>query len=954
MTSGAWKSPANRSLGNYTKRDICFGKYFKAINQYGKVVLNSVFLLLYQTLDTNGGTMPVWDYCLHKLNWSGVFYNKIFNSSERQILSKVPTSEEFVCDVSLLFKITNQVLGNLTEPIKKEIRDLKNLRNTVAHEDLQLDEPELANLIEELKTLCHIILEGTGSLLGQNLSNIISEVENGLQDLLMAKMENSDTEMYLETLENFRQEKQSKMISDGRKELMNVYSKTTVLNPCSWMSDHAFKDFTVENVFTSLKLAVSGREVPMNNILNTTSFKERFVPRMVIVRGVMGAGKTSLYRYLLQQWCTHSSAVVGLMNVDIVIAMEMRTVKCNSLVQFLREQLLKATSKLFSESDIIPVLQDLNVLFLIDGMDEATKQGKEVVREIVNKFTDSSIVVTTRPEFTLELMQMADDHVVLQLDGFTKENQRKYVEKIFAIRYPDQQRAQETKRFLRFKSGAYASLSNHLTLPLTLALLLILWCDDTFKVTTVTNASRLYSMIYEVCRSKLTTRLEAMGAEHGASLKPKVRRWQVELGQVAWHMMCEDVLNLSLNRANRLIDLCEKEGIDAIQTMSTFLNCTTEQTLAGTKYNFSFPHSSGQEFLAAFYICEQVTISGSFTPILSKASCSRLLELMMYVTGLLKQSNLLTPSLASDIKNMMISKIENLSNDVEVWWRLLVEAESDPAMCKVVGDVINQTDRWAINSWDSPVLTKVKANLLQKTGAAPSLVIIHVQYTMMLEDCSELHDILQLVAQEGKSKVKLYLDRHFNSSKDQEEEVEALVAKMLCSNRLVEFKGYFGYHSAMQLERATRTEALYVRVTSVGTLAQLRLSLRKHRRWKTKLWSSRKWNLKSLELFLDIDSNINPEDFPYLHYHKRLVVKLAGLSDNRAKWVGEVLRRLSNHYTSIILQESYVSLKGVKVLLDTASHVSLKEMLVITDQPATTEEVQTLAEKSGVNIRWLV
>lgn len=939
-------------MGGYTESDLLFGKYFKAVNKFGKIVLASAFMLIYQTVETCNGTLPVRDYCLLKLKWSSSYFSKIFNAPEREILANEPSSDGFLCDITLLFKIIMQVLGNLAEPIKKELRELKNLRNTVCHEDLEMDEADLEQRVNKFKGLCKIILTNTGIVIGNDLTDTINEVESGLQALLDDKLETSDIESHMKALETFRQEKQSRMISEGRKELMKIYSKTKILNPCSWLSDSNFSDFTVDNIFTTLKIAENGANILMNNILNVTSLKERFVPRVVIVKGVMGSGKTSLYRYLLNEWCKRSSKVIGLTVVDIVIGIELRTVSCGSLVQYLREQLLKNTSRQFSESDIIPILQELNVLFAIDGIDEATNQGKALVREIVNKFTDNHIVITTRPEFTLEVMQMAEDHIVLQVEGFDDESQKKFVEKVFSIKYTDTEcREDEARKFLSYKSIVHNSLSNHLTLPLTLALLLVLWCDDSLKVSAVSTTTRLYHMIYDMSQQKLISRLESCGAGHVVSLSRKIRRWLRELGHIAWIMMCEEMLNLNQEHADHLMDLCDKEGLDPIQTMSTFLKCEVKESLTGIMYHFSFQHCSQLEFLAAMYISEELCILESISSFTEGMNCSKFQELIVYVTGLLKIHGKLTTSLASLMKNTLIHCMGVHANDPAVWWRLLVEAEKDTAMSQIVGSIINQTELWVINSWDPPEMTETKVNLLRETGAAPSEIIIHVMYTTSFKQLSEVQDIVRLIGERGKSRVKLYIDHQFHTAGDQEL-VDTHVVPLLKVNNLLEFKGHAGESFTSELVGATKMQSLFIRITSLKALFNLHVSTRKHRHWKTKVMPNRKWALKYMELFLDISTDVKSSEIPYIHFNGNLVVKLAGIADSDALWAGEVLKRLNKRYTSVILQASHLTLAGMKQLLYAADGVTIKIIRVLSDYSATQKEVQSFAVKYGVKIGW--
>lgn len=930
----------------FTRHDLCFGKYFKAVNRLGIVVLECTFQLIYKTLETNGGTLSIRDYCLDKLQWSSTSYNKLFNTNERQILSMSPTSDEFVCDVSLLYKIIMVVLGTHVEPIRKELRELKNLRNAVCHENLQMDNQELQRRLLLLKDLCHDILEGTQLMihggLRDSLNKTIAEVEARMQDMLMIKLDASDINSYVEDLHEFRQKKTSKMISEGRKELMAYYSRDKILNPCPWLSDNYFKNFTVENTFTTLKLQENGTVVPINDILNLTQLKERFVPQLVIVSGVMGSGKTSLYRYLLHEWCTHSPNVTGLDAADIVIGLEMRLLTCASLVQYLREQLLKDTSRLFSENDIIPVLQEINVLFIIDGMDEASRRGREVVKEVLTKFTNSTILVTTRPEFILELKKMADEHVVLHIEGFTPENQERFVEKMFTMKYPDKRRRQKEKTaFLAYKNSVCVSLNSHLSLPLNLALLIVLWCDDYLRVTAVTTTTRLYNKIYEMSQQKLTQRLESKGLGHSASLNLKVRRCLIELGRIAWNMMLEDDMCLTQEHSNSFMEFCEKEGVDPIQTLSTFLDSETTETLTGTISRFSFPHSSSEEYLAALYVSEEVAKSGSLFPLLRGIQSPRFQEVVMYTIGLLKLKELITPSLAEETE-IVLRSIQADITDPQMLYRLACEVDWDAAMCEIIGSLVRAQGSWIINSKDSLELTEAKFNLIKNTYTAPSQVYIYIQYPKKLEDCPELEDLIKLLGKMSTKLVKVFMERDFHTPRE-EGEVDKFVVPFLRNNTLLEYMGHVGSDFTAELVKATKLEALSVRVTSLEALEHLSLSLRKHRHWKTRVMSSRKWCLKHLDVFLDISDKVNPSDIPYLHY-RGLNLKLEGMRDEDAKWAGQVVQKINQYYSSVTLMSSHITPTGISCFMKAAEGVKIKVMRVMSHN-------LDPKEISGVSIR---
>lgn len=945
---GPWTQPSR----NYTRRDIFFGKYFKAVNTFGRQVLHLVFISIYSTLDTKQGSLPVHDYWHDTLGWSQTQYRNAFTTQERELLKTDPKGPHFVCDITLLFKLIVKILGNITEPFMQELRDLKNLRNMVCHEGLDVEEADLQNRIISLQDICEKILEGVCSVTGEDISGHLKEIKDGLEDLLEAKIEVSDVQSYLEDVECFRQQKHSKLIMEGRQELMSIYANAKILNPCSWLSDHKFTEFTVDRIFTTLVIVNSGCRILMCDILNVNLMKMRFVPRLVIISGVMGAGKTSLHRHILHEWCSHSPAIFGLSSIDIVIGIELRTVSSGSLVQFLREQLLKSTCRLFSESDIIPLLQEMNVLFCIDGMDEAGVHGKMLVREIVNKFTNSRIIITTRPEYTLELMQMAEDHIVLKIEGFDEQGKMQFVNKVFAVKYPvAQNRLSQTARFLHFMSTTCQAISNHLTLPLSLSLLVVLWCDDTVDVTSISTLTHLYCRIYDLCQRKLVSRLEAAASDHTVSLSRKVSRWLTELGRVAWNMLCQDELHISEEQSRYLMNQCEKENIDPIQTMSAFLNCEIRETLVETKYYFSFHHLTSQEFLAALYISEEVEKNNSVADIFKVIDSPRYQQLLMYVTGLLKRNGNLNTTVASQIKSAFLIDIGVHPSDCSTWWKLLREAEGEYSMSVVIGSVVNQTNVWIVSSLEPKEETEDKLNILKTTGASPLELIMEIHYTTVFSKCKELQEILRLIGTSQKTKVKLYVEKEFNSPGHQETN-DSYTVPLFESNCMVIFKGHAGKALMAALSSATNVQSLYIRVSTLEALHALKASMKTHEHWKNTFKPQARWSLKFLELFLDIKRDVSPADVPRLHYRKEFVVKLANISDGDAVWAGKVVGNLNRTYTSVIFQSSSLTISGMKEFLHAASDITIKTIRVLSLHPATVDQMQCLAKKYRIKIGW--
>ena len=143
--------PGNRgSIGQFTSNDVNFGKYFKAVQGIGKLVMHRVVRDL---LDSEPGQkdVSIEEFILKKLGWTKNKLRQSFKSDLYKLQVKT-SSTNIDWDVSFCFKIVREVF-NIPDTLLEKLRILKNCRNILCHEETTINDDELLTKMEELKSI---------------------------------------------------------------------------------------------------------------------------------------------------------------------------------------------------------------------------------------------------------------------------------------------------------------------------------------------------------------------------------------------------------------------------------------------------------------------------------------------------------------------------------------------------------------------------------------------------------------------------------------------------------------------------------------------------------------------------------------------------------------------------------------------------------------------------------
>ena len=322
-----------------------------------------------------------------------------------------------------------------------------------------------------------------------------------------------------------------------------------------------------------------------------------FIPKIVVLQGAAGIGKTMTSKKIMLDWASEDLYRDKFDFVFYLSCREINTIPGDiSLVG-----LLSRTCRL-SSGDLVSILRDpgsqRKLLIIVDGFDELrwTLEGKsegcpdismETHKEIILQsllrrqvLPESSLIITTRSLAMEKLNTFIADSRNVEIQGFTREDREEYVHKF----YGNKEDADKVLRIIKDDDVVYTMCA----VPITCWIVCTVMKQGIRKYLALIRCHTTTSIYLLYLQIILT---------HHSKKEPSVPRKQSCLKKLC-ALANQGLLNKQILFEKK--DL-ERHGLSLDEVESVFLNENIFHWDVRTQTCYSFIHLSVQEFLAALY-----------------------------------------------------------------------------------------------------------------------------------------------------------------------------------------------------------------------------------------------------------------------------------------------------------------------------------------------------------------
>ena len=371
------------------------------------------------------------------------------------------------------------------------------------------------------------------------------------------------------------------------------------LAPFPWCEDF---NFSFDDIYTRLKViyrkntrgTATDRVVTMSEIFNRHEECEE--PRVVLIEGKPGMGKTTYCKKVVVDWATGKHATGNCFtNFVIVLLIKCRDVE-SGLWEAIEDQLLPREVGEDQRERFFDFIRhnQSNVLLVLDGLDEVSEKKLPMFSEIIQGrvLPNCRVVATARHEAGVKVRKYCD--TLLEIEGFTEEDVNSFIRKFFRDK---SKLAEQLIAHLRVDYRLYAILTN----PLNTALLCLVYED--LKGVFPESRTKLYMEIVECVLRRYRTKQQL--PENGEDLVDLYESQLKHLGLIALKGLLEGNLDFDEKELgeHKTGDL-PGFGFLSVQPGGSKLRPTRR---------YGFLHKTFQEFFAAFYLSCQL-IQKEITP----------------------------------------------------------------------------------------------------------------------------------------------------------------------------------------------------------------------------------------------------------------------------------------------------------------------------------------------------
>ena len=695
-----------------SSEDYCYLKCWVALVKVGKEVLVNILKWGF----TNPQQLSLRESLSSIPEYSNSKFKNDFNKDERK---KIEAGKVQDFDITLLYTLIQRLCGlvpaneqiNVNNASTKEISRLllkvKDTRNKFAHPLLGLDQKQMSDYVNEMKSLFEALLDEAMSEFvvdAHEVANLKNEVIYQLDQIIQSPLPASTVS---EQLRQIALEKSSLAIKEGFKDLQHSYLPMKEISVTPWPFAPCRKE--LKSIFVKGKIKHTNATIMHNRLEEEDSTfdvdqilclkgLDSVEPGFILVTGESGSGKSMLMKYITASWLEGgNSSLQGVEQFDFVVFIDCRELPVSSLKEVLT-QLMPNTAILFSPKELLDVVLSQKCLFLIDNIDDLNNQSDEVISEISSTPNRHKVIATAMHDISNQVLQRSQNKrpVRLTLQSLTENCIPKYCQ-MMQNSLPENVQHRKLDLFTSeiLTHISYSQLQN----PEILSHIFFNWYLSPPNSARCSSLTHILLQSFNLILKKLTDKVIARsmsGISEMCSLNIKLQTFLLELGRIATLTLKGESTGLGFKSTSHLILKCEQLGLPPNIVLSEFL-CFREvfdNSTLQSSTNVTFPNKSFQEFCSAYHIYwELVSDPKSSVGILRKhldanhfKKCNvqilRIRNLMKYLVGLLATAQ------EEILENVANDLVQFLAEFCEVgpnyWFEILEEAQGQSKFSSAV------------------------------------------------------------------------------------------------------------------------------------------------------------------------------------------------------------------------------------------------------------------------------
>ncbi|XP_045582809.2 uncharacterized protein [Procambarus clarkii] len=831
--------PSEEAISNLDLTRNCeFDALYNYVTQAGELVITDVLKVLYsqQYIKSCNGNMSVFDYCITNKHWSPERAKRKFEYSE--CLSHNIKKQKTV-DVHFAFNVIVEICGNVFEWLDPECRSqiklVKNYKYKICKNYGQSNNEIRAELHKFWKIIKNIYTQVSQEF-KTDFKESLSEILRMLKLSEESMVQSQDLSLDKNVFHKFSNDTEVHKLIMAQRELSDHHKKLQVANPFTWTDDQCYQSskgevvakLVTNEIYTPLGIGGTETKVSMNQVLKATKriAEEEVITPVLIINGVEGSGKTTICYNLVQNWLGRSGIIDDLDNFDLVFLIEHSKVKSKVFENVMREQMLTKTCRDFEIDKILQFMKRLDIIFIIDGYDETTRDTFPIVDEIFEHFGNKRIILTTRPDSlgattTLILKKHVNFHTieVSELDDLSQIRMGKAIYKHMC----NNRKAERTlNKFVEYHHrGAGRNILGHLRLPLTAALYMVHWRTGKIKVQTGTE---LHDALFNKSTEKLENRKGTTNVTDKDILYhvlPKL------LGKSAWMLLKNKMYTLQESMVDEIRESVKGLNVDLIDVLLPYLTCNSNHYSQPTTRELSFMNRPQQAYYASRFLTECITEKKTTVRDIEQqvSNWKDFSFVLLFLIGHLTSHEKMDKMIVKQVLNI-IDNAGFTAESYSYWWDLYVESKGDETVTDFIVERFLPKSHWVVN--DKTVVPALK--LLGSCPVNLKSLKIDIPNTIDPFDIPEFLSTMQsfptkLEGRYGKHK-QIEVELHFwhHDETGSTEPSDKFLRTLHPWGMLVNFTGELGEQEEGKelICKANSARTLRVRLKTPGALRTLR------------------------------------------------------------------------------------------------------------------------------------